>query len=371
MLALALLTRCPSGGRLAARRAATLLTSVAALLIGGTADRRQQPTSPGSSRPPWPGRAGTDSPLAVLADSWSWAGLIVALAICGVIISWASREDPPGPGCSRSWPSPRSLGPLEQARLHTAASLNKHVGLGAWFAAIAAGYAVDRFIAAAPAGRTRAIICWACVIALAFPLTLGVTQSRAFATSWPNAASFTAIFGPLADHGTGHLLVEDPSIAEYYLPAGSQWQRWSSTRNIILPSGASTGRPATTAGVIGAGNPGAFARYIAAGYFTLVALNFADTTALDHQHHHRPAPQPPLPPHPGRPLRHRPASTGHGHLHHLAIPSRERPPSQAPPEPPASPATSTAGRRGSLPGTPRALPMTTRSTPTSSGTCPT
>ena len=96
-----------------------------------------------------------------------------------------------------------------------------------------------------------------------------------------NSASFTAILRPLADQGGGRLLVEDPSIAEYYLPAGSQWQRWSSTRNIILPSGASTGHPSQAAGVVGAGNPAAFGRYIAAGYFSLVALNFADTTALD------------------------------------------------------------------------------------------
>ena len=219
----------------------------------------------------------------MLADSWSWAGLIVALAICGVIISWASRQGPARTALLAVLAIAAIAGPLEQANLHTAASLNKHVGLGAWFAAIAAGYAIDRFIATAPAGRTRATVSWSCVIALAFPLTLGITQSRAFATSWPNAASYTAIFGPLADHGNGHLLVEDPSIAEYYLPAGTHWQRWSSTRNIILPSGASTGHPATTAGVVGAGNPAAFARYIAAGYFTYVALNYADTTPLDHQ----------------------------------------------------------------------------------------
>ena len=42
------------------------------------------------------------------------------------------------------------LAPLEQADLHTLDALNKHVGLGLWFAAIAAGYAVDTFIAAAP-----------------------------------------------------------------------------------------------------------------------------------------------------------------------------------------------------------------------------
>jgi hypothetical protein len=78
------------------------------------------------------------------------------------------------------------------------------------------------------------------------------------------------------------MLVEDPSIAEYYLPAGRQWRRWSSTRNIVLPSGASTGNP-TSQGVVGAGDPAVFTHYIATGYFSLVALNFADTTPLDHQ----------------------------------------------------------------------------------------
>ena len=89
------------------------------------------------------------------------------------------------------------------------------------------------------------------------------------------------------------MLVEDPSIAEYYLPAGSQWQRWSSTRNIVLPSGAPTGGPSTKAGVVGDGNAGTFAMYIAEGYFSLIALNFIDTTPLDrsiaadiHRNHH-------------------------------------------------------------------------------------
>ena len=121
------------------------------------------------------------------------------------------------------------------------------------------------------------------MIALAFPVTLGASQSWAFSTDWPNASSFIAVLRPLADHGSGRLLVEDPAIAEYYLPAGRQWQRWSSTRNIVLPSGASTGHPSAAQGVVGVGDPAVYARYIAHGYFSLVALNFADTTALDHQ----------------------------------------------------------------------------------------
>lgn len=281
IVALALVTALPSGGRLAARRCGSLVTVLVALVIAGV-------LLGGSSY--WQGitqttlgrAAGAASPLRVLQDALSWTGVIIALALCGVIASWVSHRR-----AARTWllavlTAAALLGPLEQAHLHTLDALNKHVGLGAWFAAIAAGYAVDRFISAAPAGQPRTLTCAACVIALAFPASLGATQSRVFATSWPNAATFVDIFRPLASHGNGHLLVEDPSIAEYYLPAGSQWQRWSSTRNIVLPGGANTGGP-TRGGVVGAGDPAAFDRYIAQGYFSIIALNFGDTTALDHR----------------------------------------------------------------------------------------
>jgi hypothetical protein len=291
VLVLAWLAAVPLGGKVAARRCAVLLIVVVVLVTAGL-------LAGGSSYLTGVGQttlarvAGPDSPLSVLTDAWSWTGLVLVLAVCGVIISWAGRQ-----GWARTcllavFAAAAVLGPLEQARLHTLASLNKHVGLGAWFAAIAAGYAVDRFLAAAPVGRAQAVACGACVAALVFPVTLGASQSWTFSTDWPNASSFIAILRPLADHGNGRLLVEDASIARYYLPAGSQWQRWSSTRNITLPSGASTGGPSTGAGVTGAGNAGVFAEFITRGYFSVVALNFADTTALDHrlagQLHHDP-----------------------------------------------------------------------------------
>jgi 4-amino-4-deoxy-L-arabinose transferase-like glycosyltransferase len=283
VVALVLLTAFPKpGGRLAAGRIAALLTTTITLLLLGLLIGGGSYLS-GFERTILARVPSSASPLTVLAHSWSWAGLIVCLAVCSVIISWVRDERR-----MRTWllavlAAAAVVGPLEQARLHTAASLNKHVGLGAWFAAMAAGYAVDRFILAAPAGRTRALTCGACVIALVFPLSLGASQSRVFSTSWPNAGSFIAIMRPLAAHSSGRLLVEDPSIAEYYLPAGNQWQRWSSTRNIVLPSGASTGGPSKTQGVAGPGDAAAFARFIARGYFSVVALNFADTTALDHR----------------------------------------------------------------------------------------
>ena len=72
-------------------------------------------------------------------------------------------------------------------------------------------------------------------------------------------------------------------MAEYYATAGAQWQRWSSTRNITRPAGISTGGPAASASVTSAGNAPVYAKYIAEGYFSLVALNYTDTTSLDGQ----------------------------------------------------------------------------------------
>jgi hypothetical protein len=280
--ALAVLTAVPAGGRLAARRCAILVISVMVLLTAG-ALAGGSPYLTGIKQTTLMRAGGADSPLLVLGDAWSWTGLIVVLAAAGVIASWAGRQGWVRITLLAVLAGAAVLVPLEQARLHTLAALNKHVALGAWFAAIGAGYAVDRFLAAAPAGRSRALTIGACVAALVFPVALGAGQSKTFSTNWPNASSFIAVFRPLAGHGNGRLLVEDASIARYYLPAGSHWQRWSSTRNIVLPSGASTGGPSSSAGVTGPGNAGVFAEFITRGYFSYVALNYADTTSLDHQ----------------------------------------------------------------------------------------
>ena len=289
VLVLVVLAAFPApGGRVALRRVAILAVTVIALLAAGLLIGGSNYLN-GFTVTVLTPVAHTSSLLSVLSSTWYWAGILVILAVGGVVFSAARREGRARTCLLAVLAAAAILGPAEQAWLHTAALLNEHVGVGAWFAAIAAGYAVDRFIAAAPAGREQAYMSAACVIALAFPVYLGVVQSWSFATSWPNAKAFIAVFRPLADHSTGPMLVEDPSIAKYYLPSGQQWRRWSSTRNIVLSSGASTG---TTAGIISAGNAATFAYYIAHGYFSYVALNFTDTTALDHglatELHHNP-----------------------------------------------------------------------------------
>ncbi len=295
VILLALLLALPlHGAKGAATRCLTVLVVAgvilgAALLIGGSAYVHGVETTTLDRTPDGA------SILTVLGDAWSWTGIVVVLALCGVAVSWTR-----GQGYARTWllaimAGAALLGPLEQARLHTADSLNKHLGLGAWFAAIAAGYAVDQLISTAPAGRPRATTCVAWVVALAFPVSLGASQSYQFSTSWPKASDFVAILRPLVDHKPGRYLVEDPQVAEYYLHAESHWTEWSSTRNIVLPSGLSTGGPSNAAGVVGSGNAGTYGTKIAAGYFTLIALNFSDTTSLDRKiaadlkknHHYR------------------------------------------------------------------------------------
>jgi Dolichyl-phosphate-mannose-protein mannosyltransferase len=284
VIIVALLSSMPRpGGRLAANRALIMLTVVlvllgVGLLIGGSYYQAGVRLTTLNRVP------GGTSFITVLQDAGLWTGLVVLLAVIGVIISLLGRE-----GGARIWmlailTCAAVVGPFEQAHLHTAASLNKHVGLGAWFAAIAAGYALDKLISAAALGITQTVTCGACVVALVFPLAVGAQQSRTFSTDWPNASTFIAILRPLVNYGSGRLLVEDPSIAEYYLTkAGSQWQRWSSTRNIYKPGGVSTGGPSKSAGVVGPGNLWEFTKYIRKGYFATVALNFADTTTLDHK----------------------------------------------------------------------------------------
>src|ERR1700761_1234020 len=281
VILLALVVACPRrGGRLAVSRALTLLAIVAvlvtaALLLGGSRY--------------WHGVAvttvtrasGDDPALTVLQNSWAWTAVIVVTAVAGAVTGWLSH-----PRTARAWAltllaAAILLVPVEQAGLHSTASLNKHVDLGAWFAAIAAGYALERFITAAPAGRMRMITGVACIVSLSFPAALGAQQSRVFATDWPNSTAIVDILRPLVDNSSGRLLVEDPSIPEYYLPSGSQWQRWSSTRNIVRPGGTPTGGPSGKAGIVGPGNAGTYAMYIKEGYFSYIALNFVDTASLD------------------------------------------------------------------------------------------
>ncbi len=282
VILLALLIAYPKpGGKAALARGATILTIVATLLMVGTliggdyyVSGIDQTLSLGINIPA--------DRLPVLEHATAWTGIVAVAALCAAVVGWAAG-DRRRARMAALLAAAGLIVPAEQALQGAALDLDTHIVAGAWFAAMAAGYTVHRLIAAGATPRAQAVTAGACAAALVFPLTLGATQSHTLFSAWPNSATLIALMRPLAAGGTTHLLVEDPNVAEYYLPAGRHWARWSSTRNIVLPSGKSILIPVSAAGVVGVGSPDLFAKYIASGYFSLIALNFADTTALDHR----------------------------------------------------------------------------------------
>lgn len=221
---------------------------------------------------------GTDPVSKVLRQSAGWIGIVVALAVIGVII---------GIACEREWPRKVLLAvlalaallvPVEQARIHTVVSLDKHADIGAWFAAIAAGYAVSRLTGFRRSTMLRVLAVGVASLALLYPVRLGLTQARALFAAWPNSTAFVNAMRPLAVGTTGNILIETPSIAEYYLPqAGSQWERWSTTSSIRLGNGKNI-----SVGVGGVGNADTYLSYIKKRFFAVIALEPSQsTTAFD------------------------------------------------------------------------------------------
>ena len=200
----ALLTALARGGPAGRRRPGALLTvtrgacSSRRALLGGTSYEQRDP-------PDHAGPGGRVRPGAsVLQDTWTWTGVILVLAVGGIIASWRQ----PRGGARQTWllavlAAAALPGPLEQAHLHTLDALNKHVGLGLWFAAIAAGYAMRTFIAAAQDAAPQAETAAACVIALMFPAPSASTQSTPSIPAGRIRPSFIAIFRPLAAPSSG------------------------------------------------------------------------------------------------------------------------------------------------------------------------
>ena len=263
------------GGKIAVRRAALLITCLTGVIavvvkIAGLY------YSVGIRQTTLTRIEGGHSVAQVLGESWAWVGIAVVLAAAGAALGIAKQ--------SSRWQKlllvllagTGLLAPLEQARIHTTTSLDKHVDFGAWFAMIAGGYAIDVLLKTVRPRAWRAAAAGGCAAALLIPAAIGLTQARVL-FDWPNTSHFINVLRPIVDDSSGPLLVETPSVPEYYLPAGAQWRRWSSTWNIRKPNGNSVGSR-------GVGRPGSwpvFQYYLRMRYFSVIALNFNATPALD------------------------------------------------------------------------------------------
>jgi hypothetical protein len=211
------------------------------------------------------GRPSSDAAVTtILQRAYVWTSLILVLAVLGALL--AAR---------RTAPEKLQLGvlvvagllvPAEQARLHTTVSLQKHVVFGAWFAAIAAGYAMARLSRVDP-GRG-----WAAVMALpiaASTLFGSMGQAASLFQVWPSSAGVVRDLRSAVHAHPGTYLAEDYDVEAYYLHGDVPWQRWSSTYYFSYP-GALPGGPS-------------YAAAISRHQFSLVILDFGDTAATDIQ----------------------------------------------------------------------------------------
>src|SRR5487761_1642029 len=218
----------------------------------------------------------TDPVSSVISASWHLTGIIVALAAAGAVLSLVAE-----PGWHDRllvWLAAGAavLVPLAQARIHTLTSLDKHVVFGTWFAAIAAGYAVDRLVRWASPRPVRWTATAVCLLLLAIPVRIGITPSQALFRTWPNSAALVTALSRVVPRTNGPVLAEHPSLPEYYLAAGTQWARWSGTHSIRLLDGRSINpRPG---GVL---SPADYVNRIRAGFFSVVILDFGPSAALD------------------------------------------------------------------------------------------
>jgi 4-amino-4-deoxy-L-arabinose transferase-like glycosyltransferase len=210
-------------------------------------------------------RPQSDIPVRIILKSaYVWTSLILVLAVLGAVL--ASRRETRGTFLPAVLAAAALLVPAEQARLHTTVSLQKHVVFGAWFAAIAAGYAMARLSRVDP-GRG-----WAPVMAIpiaASTLFGSMGQAASLYKVWPNAADVIGVLRSAIHSHPGYYLAEDYDVEAYYLRTEVPWQRWSDTYYFsylgALPGASS------------------YAAAINSHYFSLVILDFGDTATADAQ----------------------------------------------------------------------------------------
>lgn len=200
----------------------------------------------------------------IFQHAYVWMSLILILAALGAVLAIRSRER--GRFLPAVLAAAALLVPVEQARLHTTLSLQKHVVFGAWFAAIAAGYAMARLSRVDP-GRG-----WAAVMAIpivASTLFGSVGQAGALYSVWPNSSALINVLHTAVQAHPGKYLAEDFDVEAYYLRDEVPWQRWASTYYFSYegdPPGATS-----------------YAAAIDSHYFSLIILDFNDTSATDRQ----------------------------------------------------------------------------------------
>ncbi len=181
---------------------------------------------------------GDNPPLTVLGMAFSWIGVVVILALAGVILVWRSSEPRELKWLLTLFFAATLLAPLDEARIRTLQSLDKHAGYGAWFGCIAAGYAVDRVIAWAKSRASQPRIPEFAAAALILPvLLLGILQFNHAVPKPPWSGKVIAVLQVLSPKaGTGYILTDQPE-AQHLVPPIAPPLDWKIARVFTVGRG--------------------------------------------------------------------------------------------------------------------------------------
>jgi 4-amino-4-deoxy-L-arabinose transferase-like glycosyltransferase len=234
------------------------------LAIGGSSDA-------GVLAAAGPHSGGSPARLA-LADSWKWIGLICLIAVAGAVVAaWRNRTEAL---ILAVFAATGLLAPLNEVRVHASATaLSEYVDFGAWFAAVAAGYAITKLTTVARRKPLHLALTGVVLSGAVIPLAVtGRQQAAAIYRQWPNSARLIAALGPLVRQHPGHYLAEDDSVPAYYLRTTVPASQWSSTFSFKY-------RPPGSAETLT--GSAAYRSAIEHHYFALIMVSFTDTAQTD------------------------------------------------------------------------------------------
>jgi hypothetical protein len=214
-------------GRRAGLAAAACMTIVTAGILDAALNAGGYPYWAGITFTTLSRAAGTSAAFGIWYVSIGWAGAIMVLAIIGVAVT-AHYGGRPATALAGVLAAAAILAPAEQARIHVFTSLFKHVGFGAWFGSIAAGYALVSLARAVPAHNGARANRLGIVAVIGCAL-LGAALAGGHFAEWPNSASFIARLRPIVAAHRGPVLLENESVPAYYLGSDLPWRRLSDT----------------------------------------------------------------------------------------------------------------------------------------------
>ena len=170
--------------------------------------------------------AGTSGILSVVRSAWNWGDIIICLAAAACVTACARKQQ--GRLLMATMMIATVLVPLNQARLETGISLDKHMAFGLWFTSMAAGWFVGRTFKFSH-GRIALFAASAALITI--PAVIGWEDAFTVYHLWPDASDVIAAFNQIEARNPGKVLIaqygDSPvPVLRYYSREGYLWENW-------------------------------------------------------------------------------------------------------------------------------------------------